>query len=100
MELFPPLTKFYNSIADDARLGASHISLYMALLQQWNLSGGTNPIKVSRNQIMKAAKIQSRDTFNRHINALCEYGYISYQPAVNAYVQSKIIINHLRSDSS
>ncbi len=100
MELFPPLTTFYNSIADDARVGTTHISLYMALLQQWNLNGGKNPIEVSRNQIMKAAKIQSRHTFNQHINALCEYGYISYKPAINASVQSKIIINHLKNDSS
>ena len=37
MELFEPLAEFYETIADDGRISATHISLYIALLQQWNL---------------------------------------------------------------
>jgi len=59
MQIFEPLTGFYKAIADDARIGATHISLYMALLQQWNINGGKNPVTIERSNIMKAAKINA-----------------------------------------
>ena len=40
MEPSPPLTVFYKTIADDARIVVTHISLNIALLQQWNINGG------------------------------------------------------------
>ena len=52
MDIFPPLTGFYAAIAADTRIGASHISIYMALLQQWNITGGSNPVKIERALIM------------------------------------------------
>lgn len=94
MDIFPPLTGFYNAIATDTRIGASHISIYMALLQQWNLSGGTNPVKVKRFMIMNVAKINARQTYNKCINELQEYGYIIYKPASNQYQASVI---HLKN---
>ena len=54
MEPFEPLTEFYETIADDGRISATHISLYIALLQQWNLNGGKNPVTINRESIMKA----------------------------------------------
>lgn len=93
MELFPPLTAFYNTISRDARIGTTHISLYMALLQQWNLNNGENPILIERDEVMKAAKISSRHTYNRCINDLHNYDYIIYNPSVNSSVATKIIIN-------
>jgi hypothetical protein len=93
MELFPPLTSFYSAIANDTRIGATHISLYMALLQQWNLNKGENPILIERKKVMKAAKISSRHTYNHCINDLHNYNYIIYKPSVNASVQTEIIIN-------
>ena len=80
MELFPPLTEFYEAIEDDVRIGTSHISLYMALLQQWNLNGGINPVTIVRTSIMKAVKINARYTYNKCINNLQEFGYITYPP--------------------
>ncbi len=94
MELFPPLSGFYNAIANDSRIGTTHISLYMALLQQWNLSGGLNPVKISRSEIMKIAKINARQTYNRCINNLKEFGYIKYEPSSNGSVQSLVILNN------
>ncbi len=93
MELFPPLSFFYKAIAEDARIGATHISLYMALLQQWNLNGGQNPVKVSRKSLMKSAKINARHTYNKRMNNLHDYGYIAYQPSANGSVCSSVILN-------
>lgn len=92
MELFPPLTSFYSAIADDARIGSTHISLYMALLQNWNLNGGQNPLFIQRVEIMKAAKISSRHTYNKCINDLQNFGYLDYTRSVNAYSSSIIIL--------
>ncbi len=93
MELFPPLTEFYKAIEDDARISTTQISLYMALLQQWNIKGGKNPVLICRPAIMKAAKISSRHTYNKCINNLHEYGYIVYEASVNPSVASRVYLN-------
>jgi hypothetical protein len=93
MEIFPPLSGFYQAIADDARISSTHISIYMALLQQWNITGGNNPVKIERNIIMKAAKINARRTYNKCINELQEFGYILYEPALNGSISSRVFLN-------
>ncbi|MBX2933934.1 MAG: hypothetical protein KF825_06790 [Ferruginibacter sp.] len=95
MELFPPLTGFYEAIEDDVRISTTHISLYMALLQQWNLAGGINPVTVVRSSIMKAAKINARYTYNKCMNNLQEFGYISYQPSNSSSVASLVCLKGL-----
>ncbi len=95
MELFTPLTEFYEAILEDPRISTAHISLYMALLQQWNISGGTNPVTIVRRSIMKAAKINARYTYNRCMNNLQEYGYITYKPSSNPFVCSTIYLKGL-----
>ncbi len=95
MELFPPLSGFYQAIADDARIGSTHISIYMALLQQWNINGGNNPVTIERTIIMKAAKINARQTYNKCINELQEYGYIIYEPCSNQFEASIIYLKNV-----
>ena len=95
MEPFSALTVFYKAIADDARIGTTHISIYVALLQQWNLNGGINPIKVQRASIMKDAKINARYTYNKCINELQNYGYIIYEPSSNQFEASTVHIKKL-----
>lgn len=97
MELFSPLTRFYKAIAEDARISTTHISLYMALLQQWNLSGGKARIEIERTAIMKTAKINARYTYNKCINELQEYGYIIYEPSVNLYSSSIVYLNGIEA---
>ena len=94
MEPFEPLTEFYETIADDARISATHISLYIALLQQWNLNAGKNPVIINRETIMNAAKI-SRRTYNKRINELQEYGYIQYVPSLNPFFGSRVYLRVL-----
>lgn len=93
--MFEPLTEFYEAIADDARIGVTHISLYMALLQQWNMSGGINPVIVIRSNIMKAAKINARYTYNKCMNNLQEFGYITYLPSSSPFICSTVYLKGL-----
>lgn len=94
MHPFEPMTEFYKAIADDLRINKTHISLYMALLQQWNLNQHKNSITITRVTIMKMAKISARHTYNKAINQLQEYGYIQYLPSSNPFDYS---IVHFKS---
>ncbi len=93
MDIFPPLTGFYNAISEDTRIGTSHISIYIALLHQWNLNGGNNPVLVKRDIVMERAKILARHTYNKCMNELNNYGYIIYEPAANGSVCSRVFLN-------
>jgi hypothetical protein len=95
MELFPPLTEFYEAIEEDVRISTTHISLYIALLQQWNINGGTNPVAIIRSNIMKAAKINARYTYNKCMNNLQEFGYITYLPSTNPFTCSTVYLKGL-----
>jgi len=92
MELFPPLTLFYEAIAEDARISPAHISLYMALLQQWNINSGKNPLLIQRPDIMKMAKIYARHTYNKCLNNLQDFGYITYLPSSNPCISSIVYL--------
>jgi len=95
MELFRPLAGFFEAIEDDVRITTTHISLYMALLQQWNINGGTNPIIISRVTLMKTAKISARYTYNKCMNNLQEFGYITYLPSSNPFISSMVYLKGL-----
>lgn len=92
MEMFPFLSAFYNRASEDGRIGATHISLYMALVHQWNLVGGKNPFPIERDQVMRTAKISGRHTYNKCINNLKDYGYINYLPSSNSFRQSIVYL--------
>ncbi|MGZ3838170.1 MAG: hypothetical protein ACXVMS_05905 [Flavisolibacter sp.] len=67
----------------------------MALLQQWNLMGGINPIAIKRLPVMKAAKINSRFTYNKCMNDLQDFGFIIYQPSLNAFRASSVFLKEV-----
>ncbi len=98
MEVFEPLSAFFLTINDDVKIGVTHVSLYMALLQKWNINKGKNPILINRNEIMKAAKINARYTYNKCINDLNNYGYIKYIPSSNPVSGSTVYIRILPMD--
>ena len=61
------LTGFYEKIHEDSRLNPTHISLYLALFQFWNLNHFQNPISISRNEMMKLSKIAAYGTYHKCI---------------------------------
>lgn len=95
METFQPLTDFYEAIEDDVRISVTHISLYIALLHKWNINQGQNPISITRYELMKAAKISARHTYNKCINQLQNYGYIKYIPSPNPFFKSIVYLKRL-----
>lgn len=61
MNYIKHLTGFFNCISSEDILYPTHISLYLALFQSWNVNRFKNPITISREEMMKAYSIQSED---------------------------------------
>jgi hypothetical protein len=88
------LTDFYETIAEDARIGATHICLYVALLHEQSLHAHEESIHVKRHTLMKKTRI-SRRTYNKCMNELRAYGYIKYEPSSNPLTGSRVSLNRL-----
>ena len=74
----------------DDRLNPTHISLYMALFQEWNSSRFADEFYVNRRDLMIASKIGSKSTYHRCITELHSWNYLFYFPSNNPYKGSKI----------
>jgi hypothetical protein len=74
----------------DDRLNPTHISLYMALFQEWNGSRFANEFYINRQDLMRVAKIGSKSTYHRCVTDLDAWDYLSYLPSNNPYKGSKI----------
>ncbi|MDT0691397.1 hypothetical protein RM549_16495 [Salegentibacter sp. F188] len=74
----------------DDRLNPTHISLYMALFQEWNSCRFMDEFYVNRRDLMRCAKIGSKSTYHRCVTDLDLWNYLSYFPSNNPYKGSKI----------
>ena len=92
MEEVKQLTTFYSAIKSDHRIGATHISLYMALFQFYNLNRLTNPITITRRAVMDVAKISGLATYHKCMKDLVEFGYIQYEPSYNPAINSQVYL--------
>lgn len=86
------LTNFYSAIREDHRIGISHISLYMALFQFYNLNQFRNPVGITRAAVMEVAKISGLATYHRCIKDLADFGYIQYKPSFNPAIGSQVFL--------
>lgn len=84
------LTGFYDKIQQDERLNPTHISLYLAIFQFWNINHFQNPISISRNEMMRLSKISALGTYHKCIKELQNFGYIEYIPSFNPYKGSLV----------
>jgi hypothetical protein len=89
------LTRFYEAIQEDNRILPSHIAVYMALFQCWQLNDFQDPVAVVRRQVMQRAKISGLATYHRCIRDLHTYGYINYQPSYNPAKPSFVCMRRL-----
>lgn len=87
-----------NKIAEDDRLHATHVSLYISLFTLWNLNRFENPISINREEVMKISKIGSRNTYHKCLRDLDDYGYLKYEPSHNPLKGSRI--NMLNFDTT
>ncbi|WEK21370.1 MAG: hypothetical protein P0Y49_09475 [Candidatus Pedobacter colombiensis] len=73
------LGDFFKASSQDARIGPTHICLYVSLLQFWKESGYQSPIRIKRSEIMGLSRIAGPATYHRVLRDLVEQGYIKYE---------------------
>ena len=91
---FEAINNFYETIAEDNRIGNSHISLYVTLLYLMQGKPIKDPLFIYRARVMQISRM-SRRTYNKCMRELVEYGYIKYEPSSNPAQGSKVILNKL-----
>jgi SOS-response transcriptional repressor LexA len=99
MNYIKHLTGFFIRIAAEETIYPTHISLYLALFQCWNINRFKNPITISRDEMMKASRIASKATYHKCIKDLQGLGFIEYLPSYNPYSGTEVIIHNLGEGS-
>lgn len=84
------LDDFFDTIAEDPRIGTSHIVVYLALLHAWTLKGCPASMEVAAYEIMRYTKFRKRDTYLIRVKELAAFGYITYTAAENEYVKAEV----------
>ncbi len=84
------LSQVYVLISDDNNLNSTHISVYMALFQLWNINRFNNPFYINRGDVMRLSKIGSKSTYHKCLRDLDKWKYIVYYPSHNPLKGSKI----------
>lgn len=92
------LTGFFDRVFHDGLLNPSHIALYIALFQFWNLNRFRNPISISRDEVMRISKISSKATYHKCLKHLHAQGYIRYEPSYNPYRGSHVHLINFSDD--
>ncbi|MBP2281713.1 hypothetical protein H4V97_000031 [Flavobacterium sp. CG_23.5] len=95
MNYIKHLTGFFKKTASLKNINPSHISLYLALFQCWNINRFKNPITINREEIMISSKIKSKATYHKCMKELQELGFIKYTPSFNPYLGSEVEIYNL-----
>lgn len=84
------LNSAFGQFAKDQRLNPTHISLYIALFQLWNMNRFPKSFLVNREETMSLSKIGSRTTYHRCLTDLNNWNYVFYMPSHNAFKGSRI----------
>lgn len=95
MNYIKHLTGFFNKSNQDHSMTPTHISLYLALFQRWNLNRFKNPIIISREEMMMTSKIKSKGTYHKCMKELHNRNYIIYKPSYNPYEGTEVILPDL-----
>ena len=84
------LNTVFFQFSKDKRLNPTHISLYMALFQLWNINRFPEDFFINREEVMQLSKIGSKSTYHRCLKELNHWNYVVYFPSHNPYRGSKI----------
>lgn len=90
MNYIKHLNAVFQQFAIDTSLNPTHISLYMALFQFWNLNRFPETFYINRQEVMKIAKIGSKATYHRCLKKLNKRKYIHYLPSHNPFKGSQV----------
>lgn len=80
---------FFETVAEDPRILASHMVLYLGLVNIWQGKGCPDEFEIVCSDVMRVVKL-SRETFRVRLRELREFGYIRYEVAGNQYVKGVV----------
>jgi len=92
MELASALYDFMNLAREDPRIGPSHISLFVAIVQSCKQQNYQMPVYIFSRDLMKQAKISALGTYHKCMRDLKESGYIRYIPSYNPVLGSLVYL--------
>lgn len=92
MNYIKHLNGFFDLIIQDHNLNPTHISLYIALFQFWNINRFVNPISITRDEVMRISKISSKATYHKCLRDLNDKAYLQYKPSFNPYKGSMVVL--------
>ncbi|MEI9955112.1 MAG: hypothetical protein WDM90_02075 [Ferruginibacter sp.] len=84
------LIQFMAAAREDARIGVTHIGVYVSLLTLWHIRNRETPLPVFSHEAMPYCKLLGPATYHRTIRQLAEYGYIRYVPSYNHLLGSLV----------
>ncbi len=84
------LNGVFLQFSKDSRLNPTHISLYVALFQLWNIYHFPDEFYINRDEAMRFSKIGSKTTYHRCIKELSHWKYLLYSPSHNPFQGSRI----------
>ena len=90
MNYIKHLNAVFQKFYADKRLNTTHVSLYMALFQFWNLNRFREEFYIDRQEVMELSKIGSTATYHRCLKQMDSWDYLKYFPSHNPYKGSKI----------
>ena len=90
MNYIKHLNAVFQKFYADKRLNTTHVSLYMALFQFWNLNRFREEFYIDRQEVMELSKIGSTATYHRCLKQMDSWNYLKYFPSHNPYKGSKI----------
>lgn len=92
MDKLEHLTHLICRLVSDRRLKPVHISLSIAICQNWILHQFERTHNASRAILMKGAGIRSRATYHKTLKDLQRYGYVKYTPSYHPVKASELIV--------
>ena len=84
------LNGVFEQFSKDSRLNPTHISLYVALFQLWNVNYFKEEFYINREEVMTYSRIGSKSTYHRCIKELSHWSYLLYTPSHNPFKGSRI----------
>ena len=90
------IAAFLDRAGKDPRLGASHIAVYLVILNSSFPLSSTTPLNAYNRQIMKRSKISSSSTYTRLLSDLCQGGYLKFVPSYYSKLPSKIFVQTVK----
>jgi hypothetical protein len=92
METTDRLSDLISRVASDERLKPTHISLYVALCHAWITSRFHECYNISRRQLMRLSRIQSKSTYHKAMSELVAMEYIIYRPSYHPKEGSEVTL--------